>query len=705
MFAALVSVVLAVPYSPVLGEPVDGGWSKGTGAWFSVDVYEDDAGVPGAGVRVQIRPADGGYGALGDTSSNLYSIITTAPMPVEGAGWCWRAFHRNALGQEGPPSPESCFRTDWTAPISPVMGVTTINSSGLISVPYIPGSDALSGVAGHFLRVAPVGVDHWSYYERPMSVASPHLTWLGEGTWRGWLETVDRANVFPDISGAGTPVSITVMANSALPVPQPPVFENTVTNQYGDTLSWSATIPGAQQWVASFCYLDAGCVWHDGFQGRSAALTSRWWVQMEGEGAVVARVAVVLGGSVSRWSAPSQPILVDRTAPGIPTGLTVLPPATASSGFSVVWPLVPPDFVGPVNVLLEETQPDSGTTVTVLDGGATRVALTRDEGRWSYRVAARDIAGNQSDWSGPASGVVDRTGPISPRPVIQSATGSDGGAVIVLTWTTPIDALSAVASIELREFQLDGGTAAIILTGNSTSTQRSVGPGSWWWTMRATDMLGNVGAFGIESATIAVGGAPSILTLGVLGRCGQPLTMNLMGSGAPPLNWRLVTGPPGLTVTGTGTLSWTPPSTFSGEEPVTIGLQNPIASIQRTIPVTISCPTDGGTTDGGMTDGGTTDGGTRDGGTTDAGTMDGGPDGGTIEDGGLIDAGSSDAGASMSDAGSPMDAGAEDAGTTEAPHRTLSVGCGCSTADPTVALFVLLVAMRARRSRTDSDDH
>ncbi|MBM4777003.1 MAG: hypothetical protein GQE15_04800 [Archangiaceae bacterium] len=661
MFAVVLLSTLAVPFAPVLSEPGADGWTIGRGAYFSVVDFSDDAGLPAGGLRIEFRPADGGYTAtLTEQTNSRWGLNTALPFQPEGARWCWRAYHRNVLGEEGPPSAEQCFRTDWTPPISPRVDAGTLVSTGRVVLPYSPGSDALSGVQGYFLRVSPVGLDDFSSFNLDLSLANPFETYLGEGAWEVWLEARDNAWNLPDLPLGPKPV-VVVMADRSLPQPAPPVFEQTVTNGYGTTITWDAGIPNAEFWVVSFCNLDAGCVWRDGINGRPASRSPEAWVQLEDEGSMVARVAVVRGGVVGPWSAPSQAVKLDRTAPAAPQGLSLVPLAARTGPLTLSWSPVPDDFVGPVSVVVEETAADGGIASFMVDAGSSMVSLSRGDGRWRYRALARDLAQNESDWTAAVTATLDSTGP-SAQPPLVTASAADGGARVTITWSTPVDALSTVTSIDLQERLEDGGSSVVSVSGNAT--QRFVGPGRWRWAIRGTDALGNVGAFSAESAPVDVGAVvgvgPSIATDALTLQCGRPAVVQLMGAGDAPRVWQLINGPMGAAVSPDGVFTWVVPERTRGTQTVTVSLTNAVGTVEEEIQVTVTC--------------------------ADAG-VESGRDASVEMDAG-VDAGAVDAGVA--------DAGALDGGVE---RRELVVGCGCGASDDASGLLLALTLFAMRPTR------
>lgn len=553
-----------------------------------------------------------------------------------------------------PPSAERCFRTDWTGTTSALVDAGTISSQGQVVIELTPGSDALSGVAGHMLllgpALAPNATDGSNFYWAGSIITLvPLVTFVGEGDWLGWVRVVDRANNDNHLTFGDQLLRITVNADSALPRPAPPRFLDSAVNTYGSVLEWDAGVPGATHFVASFCNLDAGCGWRHAFQGVPASIEPGQWIQLEDEGPVVARVAAVVSGRVGPWSAPSAPLLVDRTPPPGPGPLIVTPAAARQGPISLRWSVVTDDFTGLSGTVITE-EDDTGAT-RELNAAAPAVSLQVSpprEGRFLYRASSLDVVGNQSGWTSDAVVVIDATGPVS-LPPGASATVIDGGAMVMLAWATPTDALSAVTSLELQESAVDGGATIFAVTG--LLTQRFVPPGTWTWRLRATDALGNVGAFSLPSNVVTVSGGgvgvgPSIDASRPIGaHCGVPLSVTLPGAGDPPLTWALVSGPAGAAVSATGRLTWTPPAQLSGAEQVSVSLTNAVGTVSATFTVAVSCSSDGGST--------------------------------------------TDAGSESIDAGADADAGVD--------PRALRVGCGCSFTDPTVVVVAVATALLRRR--------
>ncbi len=638
MLTGLLLLTLAVPLAPVLQSPVAEAWTIGRGGEFVTDAYLDDAGIPAAQARLEFRRDDAGYGAMEETfpySRYLYTNLAFAP--PEGARWCWRVSHLNTLNQSSAPSNELCFRVDWTPPTAPAfVDAGAVVSTGRVDLQVLPASDALSGVSGYDLELAPTPSGDWYSFPSPQ-LQLPLTAWVGEGNWFAWVRVSDLAGNTNRMQLGSYAVPITVVADASVPVPEAPVFESTMVSNYGGGITWDAgwmAGAGVTHVVASSCNLDAGCQWRHVFHSVAADGGSWQWLQVNDEGAIIARLAVVRGGVVGRWSTPSAPMLVDRTAPPVPPGFTAAPVLARTGPITLSWGAVTDGLTGLQGTVIEETELVSGAVRqhTAVAPAVTFNVTPPGDGVFSFRAASVDRVANQSAWSTTAEVVIDGTGPVSLAPVA-TASMVDGGALVSLSWSLPTDLLSGVATEELQERNDDGGTQLVSVTGLGVS--RLVTPGTWRWALRATDVAGNVGAFSPPSNAIVVtaGGVaigPSITTTAAAARCGESLALSLQGSGDAPLHWTLLSGPPGLAVDVTGQLTWTPPAGSAGPQAVQVQLSNGAGLVTGAITVTVACAES--------------------------------PDGGTVP-----------------------------------PFKTLSVGCGCSSLDG--ALILLAVGLLGRRRR------
>lgn len=592
MWVALLSLVLATPAAPVLLAPDPEGWASGRGSEFVVGGYADDAGIPARSVRLEFRAEDAGYGAVTDTLPMAIYLTPRVTLPPEGTRWCWRAFHINTANETSPPSTERCFRTDFTQPVGGAVDAGAIVSTGFVALDVQPATDALSGIHGYFLLLAPNATASPSGFGEDVQL--PLQTWLGEGSWFGWVRVTDNAFISNSLEADRYRIPITVVASPLVPVPAAPTFVSTATQGWGDVLTWDASWmadAGVTHVVASFCQLDAGCEWQHGFHGLP--LRSSSWLQVGGPGPMVARIAVVQNGLVGRWSAPSAPVLVDRTAPSVPGAPSSQPPAQRSGTLAVSWGPSTDDFTGVSHYEVRAVEQLSGASLQQqVAAPAVMTSLApAGEGRFEVSVAAVDVAGNQSAFSSTAVSIIDATGPVSQSPVAV-ATPTDGGALVTLTWALPIDALSLIDALELNELASDGGAELVNVTGLSVS--RMVPPGEWRWQLRGIDALGNVGAFSAVSNAVLITAngvvvGPSIITSQLEARCGEALVFPLVAAGDEPRAWTLLSGPPGLEVSNEGVVRWTPPAGSEVDQTLRVKVQNPAGFVSTDLPLLVTC--------------------------------------------------------------------------------------------------------------------
>ena len=365
MLPRVLLVLFAAPTAPLIEAPLDEGWTVGQGTYFSTNDYEDDAGIAAASVKLELRRDDAGYGGSDETVPFDRGFYSTLAMPNEGARWCFRISHINALAQSSPPSTERCFRTDLTRPTSPAyVDAGAIVSTGRVAIDMLPATDVPSGVRAYLLELGPTRAGELYSFPDP-ELQFPLVAYVGEGTWYGWVHVVDHAYNDNKLDFGSYLIPITVTANPAIDVPEAPRFEGTMVNAYGISLLWDAgwfAGSGVTHVVASFCNLDAGCEWRHASHTIPVGDSPGRWVQVEDEGTFVARIAVVKGGEVGPWSLPTAPVLVDRTPPPVPPGFNATPSASRAGPVSLSWGAVTDGLTGLSMTVIDEKELVSGVT-------------------------------------------------------------------------------------------------------------------------------------------------------------------------------------------------------------------------------------------------------------------------------------------------------------------------------------------------------
>jgi ribosomal protein L40E len=142
---------------------------------------------------------------------------------------------------------------------------------------------------------------------------------------------------------------------------------------------------------------------------------------------------------------------------------------------------------------------DSPTFETVKYSGTsntTSASVTLPEGRWYWRIRARDAAGNYSAWSSAYSFKVDRTPPTNGSPTSPPDGSWINTSPIVLTWSPGSDSLSGVSGYEWQVDD-DPSFSSPNYSGTSTSTSASISPpeGKWYWRVKTKDIAGNCSAW------------------------------------------------------------------------------------------------------------------------------------------------------------------------------------------------------------------
>jgi len=135
---------------------------------------------------------------------------------------------------------------------------------------------------------------------------------------------------------------------------------------------------------------------------------------------------------------------------------------------------------------------------------------------------------------------LDYTGPPAPTPTSPGGPTSDNTPT--LSWT----AVSDPAGIANYQYEFDDSslfTAPIAAGGTILVTTTTFGPmadGIWYWRVRATDALGNVGAWSVTTSITIDTAAPAAPALVA------PANLSTTADGTPTFDWLAVTDPAGV---------------------------------------------------------------------------------------------------------------------------------------------------------------
>ena len=185
----------------------------------------------------------------------------------------------------------------------------------------------------------------------------------------------------------------------------------------------------------------------------------------------------------------------DVVPPPVPAGLVA---TVTGSDVALSWdPVSAPDLAGYV------VRRDGVTIATA--PGAAHMDAGRPNGTYSYSVRSRDVAGNESADSVPASAVVS-VAPLEP-PILSATAAPDGTAQ--LDWTHP----GAPHFVVARGLVAGGPYATVVRTGPvATYVDGDVRPGERvFYVVRAEDGVGNLSTPSNEATVVPVIPRPVLL--------------------------------------------------------------------------------------------------------------------------------------------------------------------------------------------------
>ncbi len=309
--------------------------------------------------------------------------------------------------------------SDTTAPTSP-SGLTATGSDASVSLSWTPSTDDRGVVAYEVLRSSSpeFSADSTSVLGRTSvpTYVDPSGT---SGTWHFRVVAVDAAG---NRSAASAAVSATVLdtqAPSAAPGVTATVSGSTVA------LTWSAATDNVGVTAYEVHRSTSGAVSTASTPFATSSATS-WTDGTCAVGTCTYSVVAVDGaGNRGPASAPVTVEVQDTKAPTAPTSLTA---TVAGTTASLTW-AASSDNVGVTGYEVHRSSTSGFTpTASTLVGSATTRSFSQTvaTGTWSYRVVAKDTAGNRSAASTEARVVVAPPHVVTLRP--SSDTYANAGA-------------------------------------------------------------------------------------------------------------------------------------------------------------------------------------------------------------------------------------------------------------------------------------
>ncbi|HEU0194557.1 MAG TPA: hypothetical protein VFQ71_10185, partial [Gaiellales bacterium] len=364
-----------------------------------------------------------------DGGSNWSAWAQGSDVPVADEGSTLVQFEAvNGVGLVSPVS-QAEVDIDRTAPSVPAVtgGSSAWQTQASVNISASGSTDNLSGVTYQY----ETSTDGGSSWSQPVQSASAQIG--AEGTTEVQFRAVDgagNASAWSTVDDQST----VVLDHTPPSVPSVGGGSWTWLNAPSETISASGSSDalsglGGYQYETS---TDGGSTWSQPVDGDSAQISD------EGQTLVQFR-AVDVAGNASAWSAvgPASTVMLDRTAPGVPTvtggsaSWQNIAAVTVSASGST-------DNVSGVTYQYETSTDGGSTWSQPLDGASAPVTA---EGTTEVQFRAVDGAGNASAWSpvdDQSTVMLDRSAPSVP-----AVSGGDG------SWkTTASETVSASGSID-----------------------------------------------------------------------------------------------------------------------------------------------------------------------------------------------------------------------------------------------------------------
>jgi hypothetical protein len=393
---------------------------------------------------------------------------------------------------------------DGTAPSVPgAPSATPSPSKGSVTVSWSGSTDAGgSDVASYELEGSTDAGSTWALLKSG-APTSQTLT-LTQASYRLRVRAVDGAGNASDWS-AETPLIVDTTAPAA---PGKPVATPNPSAGGSVMVHWTASTDAGGSGLGNYTLevsKDNGSTW---LSLTSLAATIHNYSPTAGRYLFRVKVAD-LAGNVSAWSASSDELLVDTSAPSVPGQPVAAPNPSPVAQVRLAWSASTDDGAGLKGYVLEMSSDAGSTWSSLAAPAAPEHAFTPAQGRYVFRVAAVDTVDNQSAWSlVSAELVVDGTAPIVPTAL--AASPSPANAQVTVSWSGSTDSGGSGLAGYSLEISADAGSSWAELTrGMPTSHVFSPDQGSYQLRVRAFDSVGNASAWSTVASLVVDKTAPS----------------------------------------------------------------------------------------------------------------------------------------------------------------------------------------------------
>jgi hypothetical protein len=371
---------------------------------------------------------------------------------------------------------------DWTVPNDTVSGI----GSYYLQVGTSPAAnDVFDGNVGNVLTYDVTGADGSVLYAR--------------------VKAIDKAGNESGFSNDSNGIEVDTTTPD---VPDAPTDDGAYTGNTTVTFDWTAAADGGSGIASYYLQVGTSAGGNDVYDGNVGNVLTHDIVGSDGVTYYARVKAIDKAANQSNYSANSDGIEVDTTAPAQPAAPTDAGVATANSTITFTWAAPNETGSGIASYFLQVGTSAGGNDV--YDGNVGNV-LTHDisgsEGVTYYaRVKAIDLVGNESAYSSNSDGIMlDSTAPDDPAAPTDVGAATNN-ATVTFTWVAPNDAGSGIASYYLQVGTSAG--ASDVYDGNVgnvlTHDINGVNGTSYFAKVKAIDKAGNESNYSANSNGIEV---------------------------------------------------------------------------------------------------------------------------------------------------------------------------------------------------------
>ncbi|MBI4570222.1 MAG: fibronectin type III domain-containing protein, partial [Planctomycetes bacterium] len=500
------------------GTPTDAGvWAGSASVPFNWTAATDaESGI--ASYYCQVGTTPGGADLF---DANVGNVLTKTVTGTDGQTLYARVYAVNGAGTASAWSGNSDGITiDTTGPSAPgtPADAGAYSTSLTVTFTWTAGADAQSGVASYSLQVGTTPGGSNVFDADVGNVLTKDVTGANGQTLYARVKTINGGGAASAWSGNSDGILIDTTAPGAPGTPTDAGAYCGASVQF----NWSAATDGESGIASYHVQIGTAPGGSDVFDANVGAALTKTITGADGQ-AYYARVYAVNGvGTTGAWSANSDGVTVDTTAPTPPGTPTDAGLFSTSATVTFTWTAAADAESGVASYWLAVgTSPGGSSVYNANVGNVLTKDVTGGNGETLYaKVYAVNGAGANGSWSGNSDGItIDTTAPSVP------GTPTDAGAYttsanVTFTWAGATDAESGVASYYLQVGTAPGGSTVFDANVGNVLTKIVTGTDgqTLYARVRAVNGAGATGAYTGSSDGITVDttvpAAPVITTNG-----------------------------------------------------------------------------------------------------------------------------------------------------------------------------------------------